>query len=82
MICKLKSSVLKSEKLTEAACMCRLLSPWDSPGKNTGASCHFLLQGVLLTQGLNPPLLRLLHWQADSSPLNCLGRPEKCTLTH
>ena len=22
----------------------RLLSPWDSPGKNTGAGCHFLLQ--------------------------------------
>ena len=22
----------------------RLLRPWDSPGKNTGVSCHFLLQ--------------------------------------
>ena len=22
----------------------RLLSPWDSPGKNTGVGCHFLLQ--------------------------------------
>ena len=22
----------------------RLPSPWDSPGKNTGAGCHFLLQ--------------------------------------
>ena len=22
----------------------RLLHPWDSPGKNTGVSCHFLLQ--------------------------------------
>ena len=22
----------------------RLLCPWDSPGKNTGAGCHFLLQ--------------------------------------
>ena len=22
----------------------RLLCPWDSPGKNTGVSCHFLLQ--------------------------------------
>ena len=22
----------------------RLPCPWDSPGKNTGASCHFLLQ--------------------------------------
>ena len=24
----------------------RLPRPWDSPGKNTGVSCHFLLQGV------------------------------------
>ena len=22
----------------------RLLSPWDSPSKNTGVGCHFLLQ--------------------------------------
>ena len=22
----------------------RLLSPWDSPGKDTGVGCHFLLQ--------------------------------------
>ena len=27
----------------------RLLCPWDSPGKNTGVSCHFLLQCSLLT---------------------------------
>ena len=24
----------------------RLPSPWDSPGKNTGVGCHFLLQCV------------------------------------
>ena len=24
----------------------RLLCPWDSPGKNTGVGCHFLLQGM------------------------------------
>ena len=24
----------------------RLLRPWDSPGKNTGVGCHFLLQGL------------------------------------
>ena len=27
----------------------RLLCPWDSPGKNTGVGCHFLLQGIFLT---------------------------------
>ena len=25
--------------------MVRLLCPWDSPGKNTGVGCHFLLHG-------------------------------------
>ena len=25
----------------------------DSPGKDTGVSCHFLLQGIFLTQELN-----------------------------
>ena len=29
----------------------RLLHPWDSPGKITGVGCHFLFQGVFLTQG-------------------------------
>ena len=28
----------------------RLLCPWDSPDKNTGVGCHFLLQGIFLTQ--------------------------------
>ena len=36
--------------------------------KNTGAGCHFLLQGIFLTQGSNPCLLHLLHWQVDSLP--------------
>ena len=34
----------------------RLLHPWDFPGKSTGVGCHFLLQGIFLTQGLNPGL--------------------------
>ena len=39
----------------------RFLCPWDSPGKNTEVGCHFLLQGIFLTQGSNPSLLHLLH---------------------
>ena len=35
----------------------------DSPGKNAGVDCHALLQGIFLTQGSNPSLLGLLHWQ-------------------
>ena len=44
----------------------RFLCPWDSPGKNTGAGCHALLQGNLPDLGLNPCLFHLLHWQAGS----------------
>ena len=44
----------------------RLLYPWDSPGKNTGVGCHFLLQGIFPTQGSNPHLLHLQHWQVGS----------------
>ena len=29
---------------------------WDFPGKNTGVDCHFLLQEIFLTHGLNPGL--------------------------
>ena len=35
----------------------RLFRPWDFPGKNTGVGCHFLLQRIFPTQGLNPGLL-------------------------
>ena len=39
-------------------CLPRCLCPWNSPGKSTGMSCRFLLQGLFLTQRLN---LGLLH---------------------
>ena len=53
-----------------------------------GSSVHGILQarilewvaisfssGIFLTQGLNPCLLRLLHWQVDSLPLSHLQSP-------
>ena len=46
----------------------------DSPGKNTGVVCHFLLQGIFPTQGSD---LHLLHWQAESLPLRLLWSPQK-----
>ena len=46
----------------------RLLCPWSFLGRNTGVVCHFLLLGILPTQGLNLHLLCLLHWQTDSLP--------------
>ena len=38
----------------------RLLCPGDIPGKSTGVGCHFLLQGIFLTQGSKPGLLQTL----------------------
>ena len=52
-----------------------LLCPWDSPGKNAGVGCHFLLQGIFPTQGSNLCLLCLLHWQVGSLPLAPPGKP-------
>ena len=40
-------------------------------------SCHFFLQGIFLTQGLNQSLL---HKQADSLPLSHLGSPASLCL--
>ena len=55
----------------------RLLCPWDFPGKNTGVDCHFLLQGIFLTQGLNQGLPHcrhtLYHLSHQGSPLNKIG---------
>ena len=52
------------------------LYPWNCPGKNSLAGCCFLLQGILPTQGLNPRLMHLLHWQVDFLPLGHLGSPQ------
>ena len=43
----------------------RLLCPWDSPGRNTGVGCHFLLQGIFPNRGSNPDLphfRQILYW--------------------
>ena len=42
------------------------------PGKNTGAGCHVLLQGILPTQESNPGLL---HCRQILYPLNYQGSP-------
>ena len=47
----------------------RLLCPWDYPGKNIEVGCRFLLQGIFPTQGFEPHLLQLWHWQGDSLSL-------------
>ena len=68
VLCELSRSLLFATPRTLRTA--RLCSPWDFPGKNTEIGCHFLLQGIFLTQEPNLPLL---HWQADSLPLRHLG---------
>ena len=45
----------------------RLLRPWDSPGKNTGVGCHFLLQvfnlpGLKTFVASNSKFYKVMHW--------------------
>ena len=49
----------------------RLLCPWDSPGKNTGAGCHFLLKGSSQPR----------DWTCVSC-LSCTGRQILYHLSH
>ena len=53
-----------------AACQASLSMEFSF--KNIGAGCHFLLQGIFPSQGLN---LYLLHWQADSLTTEPPGQP-------
>ena len=53
-------------------------------GKNTEVGCHFLLQGIFLTQGLNPCLLCLLHcrevlyhWATGETPKATISQLKK-----
>ena len=56
------------DKFTVHVCVCaeslqwcptlqptRLHRPWDSPGKNTGVGCHFLLQKETISKVKRPP---------------------------
>ena len=52
-------------------CSLVFLGPWDFTGMNTGVGCHFLLQGIFLTQGSNPGL-RIV---ADALPSKLPGKP-------
>ena len=71
LACSVVSNSLQPHGLQPTGLLC----PWNSRGKNTGGGCHFLLQGIFLTQGLNPHLLSLLHRQVGSLPLAPPGKP-------
>ena len=52
LMCSVKQVVSNSLLLHELQ-LTRLLCPWNFPGENMGVGCHFLLQGIFLTQGSN-----------------------------
>ena len=66
---------------------CLTLTPWTValqapllmgfPRQEHWSGCHFFLQGIFPTQGLN---LSLLRWQADFLPLSHLEAPLSCLL--
>ena len=54
---------------------CQTLLSMEFFSKDIGVHCHFLLQRIFLTRGLNLHLLCLLHWQVGSLPLTPPGKP-------
>ena len=65
-VCMLSCSVVSDSWQPHGLWPTRLLCPWDFPGKNTEVCFRALLQGIFLTQRLNPSILHLLNWQVDS----------------
>ena len=71
------------------SCVQLFVSPWtiahqapprNFPGKSTGVGCHFLLQGIFPTQGLNPRLADALPSEPPGSPLRELSPSTKSLL--
>ena len=82
MICELRTCMLEPSRFSHVRLFATLWTTilqaplsMGSPGKNTGVVYLALLWGIFPTQGSNPQLLHLLHWQVDSLPLNYLGSP-------
>ena len=74
---KLKVKVIVSQSCLTLWDAMECIPPGSSvngivPGKDTGVGCHFLLQGIFLTQGSNPGLL---HCRQILYQLSCNGSP-------
>ena len=80
-------SMAHLRKRLSRACLCHLVAmsfsvllfcPWDSPGKNTGVGCHFLLHGIFMTQGWNPGLqhCRKTLYQLSHQESHLVSPPE------
>ena len=66
---------MKSEVAQSCLTLCDPMdyNPQNFPGKSTGVGCHFLLQGIFLTQGSNSGLLqcrqRRYLWGTREAPV-------------
>ena len=56
---------------------------WDFPGNSTAVGCHFLLEGIFPTQGLDLCLLRgrwnFYHWATEEALINAVFLPKHWT---
>ena len=73
-VCSVMLDSLQPNGLKAAKFLCL----WGFPGKDTGVGDISSSRGFFPSQGLNPGLLHLLHWQWGSKPLCHLGRPFLC----
>ena len=70
-----ESHSVRSDSLQPMDCnLPRLLCPWNSSCKNNGVGCHFLLQGIFLTQGFKlglPNFRQILYCLSHQGTLSC-----------
>ena len=85
-MCVLRHSVMSDPLQAHELYPTRLLCPWGSPGKNTRLGSQSLLQGIFLTQGVNPGLLRcrqilyLLSHQGSPKGISLVTKQRKAVL--
>ena len=74
-VCMLIHSAMSTSLWPQRLQPVRIPFPWDSPGKNTGVGCRFLLPGIFPTQGLSPHLLCLFALAGSFFTTGPLGKP-------
>ena len=74
-------SVMSNSFVTPWIVACQApLAHWISQARILEWVAISFSRGIFPTQGLNPCLLCLLRWQADSLPLSYLGSHISCVL--
>ena len=74
-LCVCVSHLVMSDSVTLWTRAYQVPLSMDFPGKNTGVGCHFLLQGIFLTQGSNPGLphcRQILYCLSHQRRLTCV----------